>query len=171
MTDILPMVKALLMTTASRWLQVTQTLPTELLNRPPATGEWSATDCLIHILDTEHIFPARVEAILAGRDIPNFDPDSEGTKYTNPIPAQLAEAFARRRQAGLLVLERVTEQDFDRTAVHSELGTITMKELLHEWAAHDLNHTIQAERAIMQPFIAGAGPWRPYFRDHEHHAS
>ena len=27
----------------------------------------------------------------------------------------------------------------------------------HTWAAHDLNHTMQAERALMQPFIAGSG--------------
>jgi len=27
-------------------------------------------------------------------------------------------------------------------------------------------HTVQAERALMQPFIEGCGPWRPYFRDH-----
>jgi len=30
-------------------------------------------------------------------------------------------------------------------------------------SAHDLMHTVQAERAMMQPFIAGSGPWRPYF--------
>ena len=35
------------------------------------------------------------------------------------------------------------------------------------WAAHDLNHTIQAERALMQPFMLGCGPWRSFFRDHE----
>jgi uncharacterized damage-inducible protein DinB len=170
MTDLLPMVKAVLSTTALRWLQLTKRLPDDLLKRKPAAGEWSATECLIHMLDTEHIFPARVEAILAGKDIPNFDPDSEGPKYTDPVPAQLAEEFARLRQSGLVILERVTIQDFDRTAVHSELGTITMRQLLHEWAAHDLNHTIQAERALMQPLITGSGPWRAYFQDHEYHA-
>jgi hypothetical protein len=36
-------------------------------------------------------------------------------------------------------------------------------------AAHDLNHTVQAERALMQPFIAGSGPWRTagVFADHD----
>jgi hypothetical protein len=27
-------------------------------------------------------------------------------------------------------------------------------------------HTIQAERALMQPFIQGSGPWQVYFQDH-----
>jgi hypothetical protein len=29
-----------------------------------------------------------------------------------------------------------------------------------------LEHTVQAERALMQPFIEGCGPWRMYFLDH-----
>jgi hypothetical protein len=38
--------------------------------------------------------------------------------------------------------------------------------MLSEWAAHDLNHTIQAERALMQPFLLECGPWIAYFKDH-----
>jgi hypothetical protein len=41
-----------------------------------------------------------------------------------------------------------------------------MGELIHEWAGHDLMHTVQGERAILQPFIEGCGPWMPYFADH-----
>lgn len=167
MTDVLDIVKAVLATTPPRWLNLTKMLPVNLLNRQPAPGEWSATECLIHLLDTEHIFPARVQAILAGRAIPAFDPGTQGTKNTVSSPEQLATEFASLRQASFAVLERVTPQDFSLTAEHSELGTVTLGQLLHEWAAHDLNHTIQAEKAIMQPFISGSGPWRSYFQDHE----
>ncbi len=45
-------------------------------------------------------------------------------------------------------------------------GMVTLGEMIHEWAAHDLNHTIQAERAIMQPLIQESGPWRIFFKDH-----
>ena len=167
MTDVLDMVKAVLATTAPRWLELTKTLPGELLNRQPAAGEWSATECLMHLLDVEHIFPARVQAFLAGQAIPAFDPDTQGTKNTASSPAQLASEFASLRQASFAVLECVTPQDFDRTSEHSELGMVTLGQLLHEWAAHDLTHTVQAERAVMQPFIRGCGPWRSFFQDHE----
>src|SRR6266478_8560432 len=149
LTDVLAMVKAVLATTAPRWLDMTEGLPVDLLNRPPAVGEWSASECLIHLLDTEHIFPARVQALLTGQAIPAFDPDTQGTKDTASSPEQLANEFASLRQASFAVLERVTPQDFNRTAVHSELGTVTLGQLIHEWAAHELNHTIQAEKAIM----------------------
>ena len=167
MTDVLVMVKAVLFTTATRWLNMTEALPTDLLNRQPAAGEWSATECLIHLLDTEHIFTARVQALLAGQAIPAFDPDRQGTKDITSLPGKLATEFASLRQSSLTMLERIVPRDFTRTAEHSELGTVTLGQLLHEWAAHDLNHTIQAERAIMQPFIQGSGPWHSYFQDHE----
>jgi uncharacterized damage-inducible protein DinB len=167
MTDVLVMVKAVLSTTAMRWLNMTEALPVDLLNRQPAAGGWSATACLIHLLDTEHIFPARVQAFLTGQAIPAFDPDTQGTKEIASLPGKLANEFASLRQSSLDMLERVAPQDFSRTAEHSELGTVTLGQLLHEWAAHDLNHTIQAEQAIMQPFIQGSGPWRSYFQDHE----
>jgi uncharacterized damage-inducible protein DinB len=167
MTDVLTRVKAVLASTPTRWLNMTEVLPIDLLNRQPAAGAWSATECLLHLLDTEHIFPARVQALLAGQAIPAFDPDTQGTKNTTASSGKLAAEFADLRQASLAVLERVAPQDFNRTAEHSELGTVTLGQLLHEWAAHDLNHTIQAERAVMQPFIEGCGPWRSYFRDHE----
>jgi hypothetical protein len=79
----------------------------------------------------------------------------------------MAAEFAQHRAASLTALSRVKPADLSRTARHSELGMVTLSELLHEWAAHDLMHTVQAERALMQPFIAGCGPWRPYFKDHD----
>jgi DinB family protein len=168
MTDVLVMVKAALSTTATRWLNLTEVVPIELLNRQPAAGEWSATECLIHLLDTEqHIFPVRVQAFLTGQAISAFDPDTQGTKDSTSSPVKLAAEFASLRQASLTVLERLIPQDFNRTSEHSELGIVTLGQLLHEWAAHDLNHTIQAEKAIMQLFIQGSGPWRSYFQDHE----
>jgi hypothetical protein len=170
-TNPLPFIKSVLSTTPSRWQSLTETLPTELLIRPPATNEWSALDCLRHLLDTEQlVFPVRVRHLLAGEDFASFDPDAQGsqrTPSTSETPSQLAAQFARQRNANLAELEHITPSDLARTARHSELGLVTLGELLHEWAAHDLMHTVQAERALMQPFISAVGPWRPHFQDHE----
>jgi hypothetical protein len=71
------------------------------------------------------------------------------------------------RARSLASLELVSEADLDRTARHPELGRVTLREMLNEWAAHDLMHTVQAERAVIQPFIVESGPWRSYFANHE----
>lgn len=168
MNDLMTRVRAVLTTTPTRWLALTQTLPSDLLTRAPAPGEWSAADCLRHLLDTERgVFPPRVQAFLAGRDFQAFDPDAEGTPDTGQSPAELAAAFAAARAESLVALQHIAAHDLARTARHSELGTVRLDAMLNEWAAHDLMHTVQAERALMQPFIADCGPWRSFFTDHD----
>lgn len=169
MDDFLTRVKAVLSTTPARWLALTQALPRDLLERPPAAGEWSAVDCLRHLIDTERdVFPPRVQAFLDGRDIKAFNPDSEGTPASvGDNPAEMAEEFARMRAQTMKVLSRLTPADLSRTVRHSELGMVTLEEMLNEWAAHELMHVVQAEQALMQPFIARSGPWRVYFADHD----
>jgi len=166
--NILSWASAVLRITPSRWHELTGALPPALLARQPKEGEWAALECLQHLVDTERwVFPVRVEHILAGRDFPAFDPDSRGSK-TSPAkdPSALAEMFAQLRLKSLEVIGRLSEADLGRTALHAELGLVTLSELLHEWAAHDLMHTVQAERALMQPFIQRSGPWQVYFEDH-----
>lgn len=165
--QLLPWARAVLETTAPRWLRLTETIPEELLARIPAPGEWSAMDCLRHLLDVERtVFPVRVRAILAGQDFPAFDPAQREAQAPNLTAQQLAEAFAEARAAGLAVLAEVRAEDLPRTARHSALGIMTLSETIHAWAAHDLNHTVQAERAIMQPFIGGSGALAFRFVDH-----
>jgi len=169
MENLVVQVKAVLSTTTVYWTNLTETLSTDVLTRRPAPGEWSAIECLQHLVDTERlVFPVRFQALLAGRDFEAFNPDAQGTAAAEiKTPADLAAEFARYRSANLAALAQVTDLDLPRTARHSELGVVTLAEFLHEWAAHDLNHTVQAERAMMQPFIAGCGPWRGYFADHD----
>ena len=169
MSDAITNTKAILATTAARWSALTSALPVEALTRPAGPGEWSAAQCLSHLLDTEAmVFPVRLHAFLEGKDaFDAFDPGSEGRDRSDMTPAQLAAEFARYRAENLALLEQISSDVLERTARHSELGSVTMAELLNEWASHDLNHTVQAERAVMQPFIAGSGPWRFYFADHD----
>ena len=168
MDDVTAAVRDVISTTPARWQTLVGTVPAELLTRAPMPGEWSAVECLRHLLDTEaYVFPVRVQAFLEGRDLVAFDPDTEGTRESEASPAQLVAELARRRTASLAALSQLTADDLGRTVRHSELGEVTLGQMLNEWAAHDLMHTVQAERALMQPFIAASGPWRDTFSDHD----
>lgn len=167
MSDLLSQAHGVLRTGPERWLNLAEQLPLELIRRPAADGEWSAFDCLSHVLDTEQIFRSRIQAFLDGQDFAAFDTDKEGIDRSRETPHRLAEDFARYRAENLALLERLGPNDLSRTANHSELGRVTLGELVNEWAAHDLMHTVQAERALMQSFVAGSGPWRSFFSDHD----
>jgi uncharacterized damage-inducible protein DinB len=161
-------VQAVLSTTPERWQRLVGTLPADLLSRPPAAGEWSALGCLQHLVDAEQqLFPVRLRAFLAGKSFADFDPDQRHADFGAQTPAQLVATFTQHRQANLILLEQVKEDDLERTAQHPTLGTVTLREMLHTWAGHDLMHTVQAERALLQPFMLGSGGWRVFFQDHE----
>jgi len=168
MIPLVRLVFPVLETTSQRWIQLAEKLTPELFRRKPAPKEWSAYDCLRHILDTERsVFPARLGYLLRGEDFPAFNPDEEGQdRPGNVTPIELAVDFARLRAGSLALLSKVGPGDLNRTARHQELGMVTLGEMLHEWAGHDLMHTVQGERAILQPFIEGCGPWKRYFSDH-----
>ena len=161
-------VYAVLSITPERWQRLVGALPPDLLSRPPAPGEWSALDCLRHLLDAERVnFPARFQAFLAGRDFEPFDPNRARPELEALAPEQLFAAFTHERQQSLALLERVNDEDLARTVRHPQFGPVTLAQLLNTWAGHDLMHTVQAERALMQPFMLACGPWRSFFQDHE----
>lgn len=168
MEDTLAMALAILGSTPQRWIHLAETVPAGLFRRPAAPGEWSAHGCLQHIVDTERmVFPQRVGYLLRGEDFPAFNPAEDGTKPVASLSSvALANEFDRLRAASLEILSHVQPRDLNRKAKHQELGMVSLGEMVNQWAGHDLMHTVQGERAILQVFIEGCGPWKSYFSDH-----
>src|SRR5262245_40573372 len=170
MDDLIPRTIAVLRINGERWQALATGLDRELLARRPEEGEWSALECLGHTVDTEEaIFTWRIQGFLDGVEVlPSYDPDRQGTPVTDATDAaELARRFAPMRAANVDLIGTLEEPDLDRGSRHSELGPVTLREFLNEFWAHDTMHLVQAERALMQPFIPASGPWRHYFADHD----
>lgn len=168
MSDIIELTLSVLRTSLDRWSAIARMDPS-LLARQPAAGEWSALQALQHVVATETaVFRHRVLAIRAGEPFPGVDPDADGSvDRVERTATELVAAFAARRAESLATLETLTPAELPLVGQHAELGAVTMDQLLNEWAAHDTNHIVQAERAVMQAFVPHTGPWRPYFADHD----
>ena len=113
------------------------------------------------------MFGARLRAVLEGRDLVVFDPDAPRDPAAERTPREAATALAAARGENLAVLGGLTAADLERTGRHPEHGAIALRVVLSTWAAHDLQHTVQAEEALMQAFLPGTGPFRSRFADHE----
>ena len=160
MRDLLDDVRAVLRTTPGRWEALVRGLPADLLERLPALGEWSALDCLRHLVEAEKVvFRVRATCFLSGKPLADFNPERQGLGRRGRA-TDLAVEFTRQRQESLALLESLGPEDLERTAGHERLGRVTLRQMLNEWAAHDLMHTVQAERSLMQHFLPGTGPWR-----------
>jgi uncharacterized damage-inducible protein DinB len=167
-TDVLDSARRLLSTTAGRWQNLVEAAPEGLLQRPPAAGEWSAADCLSHLLLTERtVFGERLRAILEGRDMVIFDPKEAHDPQPERTPLEVAAALAAERGENLAVLRGLAPPDLERSSRHPQYGMVPLHVVLNTWTAHDLQHTVQAEEALMQSFIPGTGPFRYRFADHE----
>lgn len=165
MENILSLAKVMLASTPTRWQHLLDTYPLDLLERTPAFGEWSALECLQHLVDVDTVStPVRLKAFLAGEDFPAFNPADHTPK--NPPSLALGAEFAQLRQQNLLLLDRVRPEDLNNEAWHPEYGIVTLSHFLHHLIAHDLMHTVQAEQAIMQPFIQGCGAWDVNYTAH-----
>lgn len=170
MDDTLDATRRVLSTTIARWQMLVETLPEELLERRPAPGEWSAADCLRHLLSTERsLLSVRLRHILEGRaELIPFDPDAPREPDPERTPQEVIAAFAVQRRESAALLAGLTAADLERSSYHPDYDkVVTLRHLLNLWAAHDLQHTVQAEEALMQAFIPGTGVWRYEFADHD----
>ncbi len=163
--DILS-VRSVLQMTPVIWQQFADRLPDELLRRAPAPKEWSAQECLVHLLDTEKIFTSRVLAFQTGKDFAAFNPENEGALDIETSFLVLVKRFTALRQESLVLFDTILPDSLEVQVRHAELGPVRLGEMLNEWAAHDFNHTMQAMRALAQPFMANSGAWQIYFKEH-----
>lgn len=169
-SDLIRNVCDVLRVNGARWQALATGLDRALLARVPEPGEWSALECLNHAEMTEDaVFATRLRVILTtGGSFPDFDPDAHPSDVNESgDPLALGASHARQRAASIELIATVTDADLDRTGLHGSLGVVTARQLLSEWAAHDTMHVVQAERALMQAFIPGTGPWRQFFWDHD----
>ena len=68
------------------------------------------------------------------------------------------------RAASLVRLRgyQLTAADLDRTGTHPKFGTVTLRQLLSTWVAHDLDHLMQISRVMAHQYRDAVGPWSAY---------
>ena len=119
----------------------------------PTDGEWSALECLAHVVDAEIVAAARYRWILA-HDEPEligYDQDLWVDRLHQPVEdaAALLRLFEPLRAANLDLWGRNPEtEQRDRVGIHRERGAESFSLLFTMIAGHDRFHLAQAERAL-----------------------
>lgn len=122
--------------------------PEQVLARP-VPGKWSTVECVGHIADTEIFFTDRIVRTIAMDRPLLMSPDEnlyiERIDYQSfDLDEQLSLFTALRRHA-VRILKAQPPEAWSRTAVHSESGLLTLRQLVLQAVRHLQHHL---------PFIA-----------------
>jgi len=114
----------------------------------PAPGEWSANEALGHIIEADmRGFGGRIRRILAEDGVAEQGWDqlavAAGRRDNDRSVRQILDEFTEGRDGGLELVASLGEGDLERHAMHSVVGRVTIRNLLHEWVFHDRNHVRQ----------------------------
>ncbi len=143
-----------------------QDLSGELLHWKPAPDRWSISEVLAHLSDLEQLYAERSRRMVSEDSPPlqKYDQaQSLGGDYSRGSAGERLAHFVRARRSSTAFLKGLPASAGERTGIHSELGSVTLAQMLNEWASHDLGHIRQiAEIYRGHAFHPHAGPFQKY---------
>jgi hypothetical protein len=136
----------------------------------PAADRWSIAEVLEHMSHTEgHGFRIRAERMVKEDNpvLEVYDQEklaAEG-QYAGREAEDSFDHFEEQREDNVAWLTSLPARVASRKAQHQELGTITLEQLLNEWAFHDLGHIRQiAEIVRALVYYPNIGPFQKYYQ-------
>jgi len=145
-------------------------LPDTWIAKNEGGETWSAFDVVGHLIHGERTdWLPRVRLIMTAGDTRRFDAFDRFAQFDasrGRSLASLLDEFGQLRQQSLddLAALQLTEHDLDRRGMHPALGSVTLRQLLATWVAHDCDHIAQIARVLAHQYAEEVGPWRAYLR-------
>jgi DinB superfamily len=143
-------------------------LPAGWTDGDEGPGTWSPYVVVGHLIHGERTdWIPRARIILergANRRFTPFDRFAQLRESEGKSLGELLDEFARLRSENLATLAgwRLTEAQLALEGEHPEFGTVTLRQLLATWVAHDLGHVVQISRVMAKQYHDAVGPWRAY---------
>ena len=125
-------------------------LPEEALGQQPAEGGWSIHQALTHLRDAQDVLSFRlnqfltdVHPVLESKAIFEWAArEEEGPQTT----LEILKGYITSRRETLAHLEKMGLGDWWRAGLHKEFGTVTLKQQVSYFAAHERTHLPQIKR-------------------------
>ena len=117
----------------------------------PAAGEWSANECVGHLIEADRRgFAGRIRQILAAdpkkpADLESWDPPTVTAARRDHLRSgvELAAEFDTLRADGIDLVRSLRKADLARIGNHPQVGPLRVDEILGLWVHHDRNHVRQ----------------------------
>ena len=129
---------------------------------------WSPFDIVGHLIHGEKTdWIPRAKHILSGESTIPFEPFDRFAQFEDSAGKSLDSLLdefetLRRKNLEELASFELAEADLALRGHHPEFGTVTLRQLLATWVAHDLSHLAQMARVMGRRYKEDAGPWKQY---------
>ena len=113
---------------------------------------WSVVEVLCHLRDAEEIALERMRAIRDGDNPPiaAYDQDTLASErnYAGADLHETLEAYIGFREQHCAELQKLSPEDWERTGIHEEHGSMSILNHTTHMAAHDAIHAAQIARQL-----------------------
>jgi hypothetical protein len=129
---------------------------------------WSPYVVMGHLIHGERAdWIPRARIIMAqgtNRTFEKFDRLAQFNESVGKNLPDLLDEFEALRVKSLNTLAEweLTEEHLSLTGQHPAFGTVTLRQLLATWVAHDLGHISQCVRVMARQYKSAIGPWVEY---------
>jgi hypothetical protein len=115
-----------------------------------AGGEWTPREIVHHLADSEMMSAIRIRRLLTEDQpvIHGYDEAAFARMLTSDRPIEPSlQAMRWARETSAQLLERMTDEDWQRVGTHTESGPYTAENWLTIYAVHAHDHAAQIKRS------------------------
>ena len=159
---------AVLSRTPSTLSSILQDLPPGWIENNEGAETWSPYVVVGHLVHGERAdWIPRARIIREYGESRPFDPFDRSAQFRESEGKSLDELLVEFETLRSLNLKTLREwnlksSELESKGQHPSLGTVTLKELLATWVAHDLDHVGQIARTMAKQYSSAVGPWKAY---------
>ena len=141
-------------------------LPEEAVSRPGVEG-WSAKDVVAHLVSLHGpTLVDRITPILEQHEPPIANADEAAILEASGLRAKpladLLDRFERNRVEAVAWLRGLSDEQLRRVGIHSAAGRVSVADLIHHKAWHDLLHIEQVCQILAAPLDERRGAMRVF---------
>lgn len=137
--------------------QLVTALPNRVVVLHPGPGKWCIKEVIGHLTEEDKgDFVGRIRMMLDEPEpslkVSDQEEVARARRDCEKNLHDLLDEFNTVRSSSVAFVMRLRATELDRGGVHPKIGHIRIRELLHEWIYHDLNHIRQID-ANVQRFL------------------
>jgi uncharacterized damage-inducible protein DinB len=163
-------ISPMLQTTPTVLRDMISPLPDRVVSLHPGAGKWCIKEVIGHLAEEDgRDFVGRINAMLLEYEPPlavnDQDRLARERRDCGKDIDSLLDEFAMVRSRSIAFLKQLETAQLERRGFHPRIGPIRVRELLHEWIYHDLNHIRQIQGNIQSSLWPHLGNMRRFYTD------